>query len=376
MRFQFSKLSTELLLATTLALPLGAFADRSDAGLLIQPYVQRQGQTAITILFETTASEEITLNYRKTTAENWKIVTEDEADTEHRFRLSNLHKNRTYEYYLTDDDGDRLTVNYTFKTARNIKEDKPLKVAVVGDSGNNSVAQYEVASEIVDWQPDLFLHTGDIAYESGTKTEFVNNVFDVYSTLFARVPFYPSMGNHDYTTENGGPYKDLFETPTSSGSEDYYTFSYDTARFVVLNTNIAYDSTSEQYQWLEETLGAATEPWVIVYFHHPVYSSGSHGSTAGLADALVPLFEEYGVDLVMNGHDHHYERFEKEAGVTYIVTGGGGRELYELGDTLLDNSAYAESVFHFVGLNIFDHKIKIQAISRDGYVIDSVTLTQ
>ncbi|HBY73452.1 MAG TPA: serine/threonine protein phosphatase, partial [Candidatus Kerfeldbacteria bacterium] len=262
---------------------------------------------------------------------------------------------------------------HTFTTQKDITNDNPLRVAVFGDSGVGTTTQYEVASEVTSWKPELILHTGDIAYSSGTEQEFIDYVFTAYSNLFSEIPFYGSIGNHDYTTEEAEPYKDLFETPANGDDEDYYSFNYDNIHFVSLNSNLDYSVDSEMYNWLEADLADTNKKWIIVFFHHPPYSSGDHGSTTDMQDTIVPLFEEHNVDLVLNGHDHNYERFDKINGVQYIVTGGGGNSLYEMG-TELDESALFLSENHFVGLTISNASIELEAIDEDGFMFDSLTL--
>ena len=355
-------------------LPFVSQATLTDSALTIEPYLQRVTKHAATVLVRSDEAQTITLFYHKVDATNWKSITEDDAATEHRYRLTSLKRGQEYEYYLENSSGDALTQVHTFRTQKDITNDDPLKVAVFGDSGVGNTTQYEVASEMAKWEPELFLHTGDIAYNSGTEQEFIDNVFTVYSSLFSEIPFYGSIGNHDYTTELAGPYKELFETPTNGADEDYYSFNYDNVHVVSLNSNLDYSVGSAMYTWLETDLAATNKKWVIVFFHHPPYSSGVvHGSTVAMQTTLVPLFETYDVDLVLNGHDHDYERFDKINGVQYIVTGGGGNSLYELG-TELEESALFLSENHFVGLIISNASIELEAIDEDGFVFDTLTL--
>lgn len=354
-------------------LPFISQATLTDSGLTIEPYLQRVTKHAVTILARTDAAQTVTLYYHKVGAANWKSQTEDNASTEHRYRLTSLKRGQEYEYYLENSSGEALTQIHTFRTQKDITNDDPLRVAVFGDSGVATTTQYEVGSEMAAWQPELLLHTGDIVYDSGTEQEYIDKMFTVYSSLLSEIPFYGSIGNHDYTTELAGPYKDLFETPTNGDDEDYYSFNYDNIHFVSLNSNLDYSIGSEMYDWLDTDLAATNKKWVIVYFHHPPYSSGSHGSTIDMQTSIVPLFEEYDVDLVLNGHDHSYERFDKINGVQYIVTGGGGNSLYEMG-TELDASALFFSENHFVGLTISADTLALEAIDEDGFVFDTMTL--
>ncbi|EKD78213.1 MAG: Metallophosphoesterase/PKD protein [uncultured bacterium] len=367
------KIQTVGLLTLLSLLPFVSQATLTDSGLTIEPYLQRLTKHAVTILARTDEAQTVTLYYHKVGAANWKSKTEDDADTEHRYRLTSLKRGYEYEYYLENSSGEALTQIHTFTTQKDITNDNPLRVAVFGDSGVGTTTQYEVASEVTSWKPELILHTGDIAYSSGTEQEFIDYVFTAYSNLFSEIPFYGSIGNHDYTTEEAEPYKDLFETPANGDDEDYYSFNYDNIHFVSLNSNLDYSVDSEMYNWLEADLADTNKKWIIVFFHHPPYSSGDHGSTTDMQDTIVPLFEEHNVDLVLNGHDHNYERFDKINGVQYIVTGGGGNSLYEMG-TELDESALFLSENHFVGLTISNASIELEAIDEDGFMFDSLTL--
>jgi 3',5'-cyclic AMP phosphodiesterase CpdA len=142
---------------------------------------------------------------------------------------------------------------------------------------------------------------------------------------------------------------------------------------VSLNTNLDYSTESKQYAWLKQDLETSKEKWKIVLFHHPPFSSGEHGGDTAVAAALSPLFETNGVDLVLNGHDHVYERNQEINGVDYIVTGGGGRATYSR-DTLNPYSKVFASENHFVGLKVYPDKISVRAIDKRGYEIDAYTI--
>ncbi len=370
MKFFLRPIGLSILLLLT---PLLSSAQLLDSGITIGPYLQRVQPRAATILLLTDEAQALTMYYHKVGAAQWKTITESDAVTTHRYRLRSLKRGQQYEYYITNNSGERLTQTYTFATQRDITNDSPLRIAVFGDSGVANTTQYEVASEIAAWQPELLLHTGDIVYESGTAQEFIDKFFVVYSNLLSEIPFYGSIGNHDYITDQAAPYKYFFETPTNSGTEDYYSFNYDNTHFVSLNSNLDYSVGSGMYNWVKDDLAATNKKWMVVFFHHPPFSSGEHGSSTTLQEVLVPLFEQYNVDVVLNGHDHDYERFKKINGVQYIVTGGGGNSLYDK-TTDVEESAVFLSENHFVGLTISEKTLKIQAIDEDGFVFDTVKL--
>lgn len=355
-----------------------AHAAEPDVSLTIGPYLQRVSDKNVTILARTESDTTLNLYYKRTDKSKWKHVTSSDTSV-HRFRLSNLRKGKTYEYYLTDSE-QRLTTEYTFTTEKNVKNTNELRLAVVGDSGYATVDQYAVITQMMHWKPEMILHTGDIAYESGTTDEYITRHFLSYQALLAEVPFYGSIGNHDYATENGGPYEAFFELPQkSSGTEQYYSFNYDDVHIVSLNSNLSYTEGSDMYTWLESDLADAQDKrWTIVFFHHPPYSSGSHGSTVDMQTTIVPLFEEYGVDVVFNGHDHDYERNAVVNGVRYIVTGGGGHPvLYsQINLDLNPYSEYFNAVYHFLGVTVSNDNIKIRAIDSAGQLFDTVVVTQ
>lgn len=350
----------------------------TSSNITYGPYLQRVTKKSATVLIATDSSNQLQIQYHQVGKSNWRQLQDSTDRATHRFRLTKLRPGKIYEYFL-EASGSRLTQTYQFATQRKMKSRQPLRAAVVGDAGLLNTDALRVAQQMLNWEPDLILHTGDVAYTDGTREQFITNFFKVYQPVVARWPIYPSIGNHDYQTDAAGPYKDMFELPQeASGNEDYYSFNYDLVHFVALNTNLDYSPGSTMYNWLVADLAGevddtvADDKWIIVYFHHPPYSSGSHGGDSGVADALVPVFEQYGVDLVLNGHDHDYER-SKKTGITYIVTGGGGGSLYSQEN---DNpySQVFESEYHFTGLTIRKNKIQIKAIDKRGYIFDTASI--
>ena len=124
--------------------------------------------------------------------------------------------------------------------------------------------------------------------------------------------------------------------------------------------------------WLDEDLSTTDRPWKIVYMHRPPYSSGEHGSDAGLRAKLAPILEKHGVQLVLSGHDHDYERMVPQNGVQYIVTGGGGRGTRTVGSSSF--TAFSEAVIHFVIVEVKLEELIVHAIDATGVEFDSVVV--
>ncbi len=347
---------------------------QAASGITYGPYIQRVTMKAATILIETDASEAVTLHYRELGTQ-WRTMSDAQPKNRHRYRLTGLKPNTTYEYVLLRGNTP-ITQEYAFTTLHTITNDDPLKIAVVGDSGEINKDTLRVVSQMQQWKPEMILHTGDIAYTEGTLPEFISGFFKPYQPLIATTPLYAAMGNHEFRTGQGSVYKEVLEMPTSkSGGEDYYSFNVDSVHIVSLNTNLDYSVGSKQNAWLQQDLAKSKEKWKIVIFHHPPFSSGEHGGDTLIAAALAPIFETNGVDLVLNGHDHDYERNQEISGVDYIVTGGGGRATY----AKESNNPYSKvfvSENHFVGLKVYPHKISLRAIDKRGYEIDAYTIKE
>ncbi len=216
-------------------------------------------------------------------------------------------------------------------------ESQDFNFIVFGDSGTGSKEQKQLELQMEKEKFELILHTGDLAYQRGSYQEIQENVVDIYKNIFEKAAFYPSLGNHDYLTNNGQPFMDTLDLP---GNERYYSVEHKQILFIALDTNKPLDEVpNEMLPWLEDTLQKAKSKWILVYFHHPPFSSGSfHGSEKRVQDKIVPILEKYNVDFVFSGHEHNYQRtclVEGNScgskGVLYIVTGGGGGPLYTVG---------------------------------------------
>jgi len=139
--------------------------------------------------------------------------------------------------------------------------------------------------------------------------------------------------------------------------------------FVALDSTMAKDP--GQLAWLDQTLAQAGSDWVVVALHHPPFSAGVHGSDEEVRDAFVPLFEQYGVDLVLAGHDHDYQRSVPIGGVTYVVSGAGSK-VRSTGSA--EFTAESAATLHFVELAVWEDRIDITAIGLDG-AFDRATVT-
>lgn len=194
--------------------------------------------------------------------------------------------------------------------------------AVIGDAGTGGTGQFRVAREMAEAykeQPfSLLLTAGDNVY-GGDVVDRAPDVIDKpYKPLFdAGVEFHPALGNHDVDDSD-----DLAETLSTLGMPHrYYHFTDGPVDFLAVDSNRV---DGRQIEWLRERLICSDSLWQVVYFHHPLYSSGKHGSDTGLRQVLEPVLIEGGADIVLTGHDHDYQRSTPQHGVVHVVTGGVG----------------------------------------------------
>jgi hypothetical protein len=253
-------------------------------------------------------------------------------------------------------------------------KDGSFKFGVLGDFGTGSQAQYQLAEQMAKLQGrfkyELVVLTGDNLLGSERPQDFQKKFELPYKPLLdAGVKFYGSLGNHDAREQR---FYKLFNME----GKFYYTFNPKPAiRF------FAFDSTypqPEQIQWLEQELEASSSDWKIVFFHHPLYSSGErHGSDLRLREVLEPLFVKYNVSVVLNGHDHFYERVKPQKGIAYFVVGSGGQ--LRVGNIDRGTGIMAKGFdtdLAFMAAEINGDEMHFNVISRLGQTVDSGVLTR
>ena len=261
-----------------------------------------------------------------------------------------------------------LTTRTGFKTAPAPDDPAPVRFLAFGDSGGGGADQYALLEQMYSVPYDLMIHTGDLAYDTGTIAQFEDNVFGVYADLFRNIPFFPAAGNHDYDTLRGAPFRGVFNLPGDSG-EKWYSYDWGRVHFAALDTEADY---ATQAKWLDDDLAATNLPWKIVYLHKPLYSSGTHGSDLALRSLLEPVLQKHNVQLVLAGHDHNYERMKPQHGITHVVTGGGGVGTRPVG--VSGFTEFSHDVIHFVYVEVGVDELVLHAIDGMGTEFDSVVV--
>jgi uncharacterized protein (TIGR03437 family) len=271
----------------------------------------------------------------------------------------------------------------------------PFSFLAFGDSGDGSNNQLAVTLQMVTEHPNFVVHVGDIAYQSGTYNEFTANYFEYYYTLMRRACFFTIAGNHEYITQYSAPYLALHAPPTDTvpalDSGRYYSFDWADVHFVALDANLLdpYFATAQarMLAWFENDLANTHATWKIVFFHqtaYPIFHHIDDPIDIAARALFVPILERHGVQLVLSGHEHNYQRSKPmrasvpvpvgTGGTVYMVTGGGGGALHPVvPESFLDWEA---SVWHYLRVSVDGQMLTVQAIGTDGKEFDRLVLTQ
>lgn len=249
------------------------------------------------------------------------------------------------------------------------------KFTALGDYGSGHSPQDEIARNVAAGRPDLIVTLGDNVYYNGLESEF-RKKWDPphwFGDLRRNFPVLPSLGNHDVRREpDGVPY---FKRFPELDNARFYSFDHKDVHFVAINSTESLAPGTPQYTWLEQDLAASTKDWNVLYFHHPLYASSIGGSGPN-KDFLAPLMAKYGVDLVLTGHEHNYQRSKplNEQGTIEVISGGGGQSLHPFRSKQPAWSAYRDVDFGHVEVEVTNDQLVGRYVVRDGSVRDTFVI--
>lgn len=225
-------------------------------------------------------------------------------------------------------------------------------IAVCGSTWDESTA------DLLDNIPGTVFTTGDNAYEDGSTDDFTNCYASSWGRHRSRTR--PSPGNHDYHTDGAAGYFSYFGAAAGDPEMGYYSYDLGTWHVIALNSNIDHSVFSPQLQWLVDDLAAHLTQCTVAYWHHPLFSSGFHGSDESMRPFWDVLYAA-GVDIVLNGHDHNYERFAPQTpsgdpdparGIRAFVVGTGGRALRPFGQIAANSEVRNSETFGVLKLTL------------------------
>jgi hypothetical protein len=236
----------------------------------------------------------------------------------------------------------------------------PAVLVGAGDIASCSSSGDEATATLLDGIAGTVFTLGDNAYDSGTASEFASCYDPTWGRHKARTK--PAPGNHDYSTSGASGYYGYFGAAAGDPSRGYYAYDLGAWRIYALNSNcgaVGCRAGSAQEQWLRRDLAANPRACTLAYWHHPRFSSGPHGSSTATS-ALWKALQDAGVELVLAGHDHLYERFAPQSpsgasdanGIVEFVVGTGGRSHYEFGTILASSLVRNSTAFGVLRLEL------------------------
>jgi 3',5'-cyclic AMP phosphodiesterase CpdA len=287
----------------------------------------------------------------------------DEQETiYHRVKLTGL---KPYTHY-----GFKVMCEGESKTGRFVTAPlpgHPFRFAAYGDNRTQANVHASVLEQMSKFDPDFILQSGDIVQNGEIELQW-DEFWLTAGKMLSQTAYYPSLGNHE---RHGAPYFKYFDLPNE------YSFDYGDVHFVALDSNRPPAEYSDQQEWLRKDLSNhQSAKWRIVFFHHTVHTCvdnpGRRAESALRAKRLGPIFAAGNVQLVINGHDHNYQRHISN-GITYIVSGGGGAPLYSVTpDTLF--AIRAKAAHHHCEMTVDGDAIAVRVVEPGGVIIEQFTI--
>lgn len=294
------------------------------------PYLQIQSPHAMLLRWQTSQAVVGVVRYGKDPNHLTEELRDTDNETQHALLLDQLDQGTEYYYQIgCCHRAPNGPINH-FKTVS--PQQAATRLWVLGDPGKKGPDQSMVIDAAHGWMganpgergdlPDLVLTTGDNAYKSGSNQQFQDCFFTPFEAVFANTPVVPAHGNHD---ARRNVFFNIFDFPVDgahggfpSHNEGYFSFDYGNLHVIMLDTATQpITLRAPMVEWLKRDLKTNSRPWTIAVFHHPPYSDGGHqsdhpsgsdGAMTAARDILVPILENGGVDVVLNGHSHGYER--------------------------------------------------------------------
>jgi acid phosphatase type 7 len=337
---------------------LALFAALAASALLAQaqqvvrgPYLQLSTENSVVVKWRTDIATESMVRFGTVQGALNSQQMAAGTRTDHEVTVSGLAADTRYFYAVGSANATLAgnDANHFFRTHPVQGTAKALRVWVLGDAGRGNADQRAVRDAYLNFTgtrgTDLTLLLGDNAYEDGTDAEYQAKHFAIYPMVTRNTVMWSTRGNHE---RDATAYFNIFAMPrnaeaggVASGTEAYHSFNVGNVHFVNLDSyGSSRSATGAMATWLKNDLAANTLPWVIAFWHHPPYTKGSHDSDSEIElvemrQNIVPILEQHGVDLVLGGHSHSYERsflLDGHYGTSSTLSaamkknGGSGRE--------------------------------------------------
>ncbi len=342
------------------------------------PYLIEPGESSMLIRWEMDAKSDYKIAFGLSTL-NTSLIKLNNRGSKHgaylyEAELIQLKSNSKYYYKLAGHDEH---VWHSFKTSDNKQEQ--LRFVAMGDSRSNPEIFAKIMQQLSSVNPDFIISMGDVVENGGNYEQWENYFFSITEGVFESTPIISTLGDHEGDGDDGELFR-YFLRKEEVVDKQWFSFDYGSAHFISLDYR--HPENQEMIDWFIKDITSANKKWNFVYMHRPSYNLGGHRSAWG--KGIWPeLFREYNIDIVFAGHSHLYERFypvrpknqPSAFPVTYITTGGAGAGLYEV-STNERILAKAESVNHFIDVNIMGDTLNLTAIRMNGSLLDEFQIVK
>jgi len=337
------------------------------------PYLQLSDSSrgVVSVVWETMYPSRGEMYYWTSLIDTKKLVS-NELGTRHVINLEGLDSSKKYFYRVYS--GNRFSRKYKLNPFPSDKN--KFSFLVYGDSRHNHSAHQKLVDWMKKYNGDFIIHTGDFVDKGGASDDW-DIFFFVLRPIAASMVLFPTIGNHDYDSSGSNVFRNIFLVPGGSPNPglDYF-FDTANARFIVLENRFAGKQGGVQKKWLENLLEDANKKsfdYIFIIIHQGIWSSGPHGADSKLEKlGYIELLKKWQVTAVIAGHDHFYERGERE-GIPYIVSGGGGAPIY----SKIKNTQWSQFRFtgrHFIKFDIDGKKMKFEVISDEGKKVEECSV--
>lgn len=344
-------------------------------GFVITPYLPAAGRTEVTLRWTTARGGACRVRYgsggldRRLVARPLDDGRPDGSPHVYRVRLAGLEPGARCEYRVTCGKGTHGASFRTFPDGPG-----PFTFIAYGDSRSHPEVHGSVARRFNRHRPAFVLHTGDLV-SSGALEEYAPEFFGPLAEVIDHVAVFAARGNHE---GDAAAYRRLLHNPDG---RTWYSFDCGNTHVVCLDSCADLHEHERMVAWCRKDLAASDATWKIVFYHHPSYDVGRHRSRWGHGD-LLPIFREHGVDLVLCGHSHSYQRFVPlyESGVNeahpivHVVTAGGGAPLYEI-----ERHPYLAAGgldYHYLVVRVDGPRLSARALTAEGRLLDAFALVK
>jgi predicted phosphodiesterase len=356
------------------------------------PYLQH-ADTGITVVWYTDSPTQGWVRWRVDEGTAGEAASSAGLATRHEALIAPLQPGARYAYRLYSTPGLLAAaggeVEFFFRAPR----PDVLRFVVFGDSGENSPGQRAVARAIAAEAvpPDLVVIVGDVNQPPPTgatppppgAAAYDSCFFEPYRALLPAIPFYAAPGNHDYEVERGKALFDVFTLPRNGppglAPESSYWLERAGALMIVHDTNQSPATLEARSAPWHAEVAARPAAFRLVLQHHPLYSSGPNAaleSSGALRGLLAPLYTRTGVDVVLSGHEHFYERTRPIGGVVYVTTGAGGGALYPRAADNAFTEAFVNDRHSYTYVEVQGRTMVLRQTDTDGRTIDSLRITR